>query len=193
MARISPRSIRLKAQVGADGSGPLSPRTHGWWDRAAALRGNESGTAEDVLPRLCLLTRQRRFLFWLIALSCHCEPVRRLVWQSVGALRKHAGGMFLASDLGGYAAVASIWFCTARQKWVAEGRPRPRGDETPLTLTSDPHTGRPPSLPPRRRLRRWSAGGRTSPVRHRRQTRRHSRSGYPPPPHNSRRQCSPWR
>jgi hypothetical protein len=26
----------------------------------------------------------------------------------VGALRKHAGGMFLASDLGGYAAVASI-------------------------------------------------------------------------------------
>ena len=111
----------------------------------------------------------------------------------VGALRKHAGGMFLASDLGGYAAVASIWFCTARQKWVAEGRPRPRGDETPLTLTSDPHTGRRPSLPPRRRLRRWSADGRTSPVRHRRQTRRHSRSGYPPPPHNSRRQCSPWR
>ena len=29
-----------------------------------------------------------------------------LAWQSVGALRKHAGGMFLASDLGGYAAVA---------------------------------------------------------------------------------------
>ena len=113
--------------------------------------------------------------------------------SDVGALRKHAGGMFLASDLGGYAAVASIWFCTARQKWVAEGRPRPRGDETPLTLTSDPHTGRRPNLPPRRRLRRWSADGRTSPVRHRRQTRRHSRSGYPPPPHNSRRQCSPRR
>ena len=30
------------------------------------------------------------------------------VLESVGALRKHAGGMFLASDLGGYAAVASI-------------------------------------------------------------------------------------
>ena len=28
--------------------------------------------------------------------------------SGVGALRKHAGGMFLASDLGGYAAVASI-------------------------------------------------------------------------------------
>ena len=30
----------------------------------AALRGNESGTAEDVFSRLCLLQeRQRRFLF----------------------------------------------------------------------------------------------------------------------------------
>ena len=27
--------------------------------------------------------------------------------SGVGALRKHAGGMFLASDLGGYAAVAA--------------------------------------------------------------------------------------
>ena len=27
--------------------------------------------------------------------------------SGVGALRKHAGGMFLASDLGGYAAVVS--------------------------------------------------------------------------------------
>ena len=33
--------------------------------------------------------------------------------QCVGALRKHAGGMFLASDLGGYAAVVSICACTA--------------------------------------------------------------------------------
>ena len=33
---------------------------------------------------------------------------------SVGALRKHAGGMFLASDLGGYAAVASILIYTAK-------------------------------------------------------------------------------
>ncbi len=33
---------------------------------------------------------------------------------SVGALRKHAGGMFLASDLGGYAAVASILISTAK-------------------------------------------------------------------------------
>ena len=31
----------------------------------------------------------------------------------VGALRKHAGGMFLASDLGSYAAVASIWIFAA--------------------------------------------------------------------------------
>ena len=34
--------------------------------------------------------------------------------SGVGALRKHAGGMFLASDLGGYAAVASIWNYTAK-------------------------------------------------------------------------------
>ena len=34
--------------------------------------------------------------------------------SGVGALRKHAGGMFLASDLGGYAAVASIWIYTAK-------------------------------------------------------------------------------
>ena len=34
--------------------------------------------------------------------------------QCVGALRKHAGGMFLASDLGGYAAAASIWNYTAK-------------------------------------------------------------------------------
>ena len=35
------------------------------------------------------------------------------VGADVGALRKHAGGMFLASDLGGYAAVASILASTA--------------------------------------------------------------------------------
>ena len=34
--------------------------------------------------------------------------------SGVGALKKHAGGMFLASDLGGYAAVASIWISTAK-------------------------------------------------------------------------------
>ena len=34
--------------------------------------------------------------------------------SGVGALRKHAGGMFLASDLGGYAAVASILVFTAK-------------------------------------------------------------------------------
>ena len=34
--------------------------------------------------------------------------------RCVGALRKHAGGMFLASDLGGYAAAASIWNYTAK-------------------------------------------------------------------------------
>ena len=37
----------------------------------------------------------------------------QIVFHGVGALRKHAGGMFLASDLGGYAAVASIWISTA--------------------------------------------------------------------------------
>ena len=52
---------------------------------------------------------------------CKGTPVRtlrraQLRWREapeVGALRKHAGGMFLASDLGGYAAVASIWVCSA--------------------------------------------------------------------------------
>jgi hypothetical protein len=36
---------------------------------------------------------------------------RRTIWiifYRVGALRKYAGGIFLASDLGGYAAVASV-------------------------------------------------------------------------------------
>ena len=33
----------------------------------------------------------------------------------VGALRKHAGGMFLVSDLGGYAAVASVLIFAALQ------------------------------------------------------------------------------
>ena len=33
--------------------------------------------------------------------------------EGVGALRKHASGMFLASDRGGYAAAASIWCYTA--------------------------------------------------------------------------------
>ena len=113
------------------------------------------------------------------------------VWYAItswcnGVARKEVKKPSVSS--GSFAHFSSCW-----EKRVAEGRPRPRGDETPLTLTSDPHTGRPPSLPPRRRLRRWSAGGRTSPVRHRRQTHRHSRSGYPPLPHNSRRQCSPRR
>ena len=40
-----------------------------------------------------------------------CLPLRgrwREAPEGVGALRKHAGGMFLASDCGGYAAAASI-------------------------------------------------------------------------------------
>ena len=40
-------------------------------------------------------------------------PRSEATWESVGALRKHAGGMFLVSDLGGYAAVASILTSTA--------------------------------------------------------------------------------
>ena len=42
------------------------------------------------------------------------ENLSLLFSPSVGALRKHAGGMFLASDLGGYAAVASILVFTAK-------------------------------------------------------------------------------
>ena len=34
--------------------------------------------------------------------------------SGVGALIKHAGGMFVASDLGGYSAVASILVFTAK-------------------------------------------------------------------------------
>ena len=66
--------------------------------------------------------------------ACHCEPVRRLAWQSVGALRKHACGMFLASDLGGYAAVASILFFAALSRDY--GFPRrfaPRNDRMGLS------------------------------------------------------------
>ena len=48
----------------------------------------------------------------------HGERIRysgvKFSGSGVGALRKHAGGMFLASDLGGYAAVASILVFTAK-------------------------------------------------------------------------------
>ena len=63
MARISPRSIRLKARSRHGRKRAVitpRPRMVGLSGR---LGGNESGTAEDVLSRLCLLTRQRRFLF----------------------------------------------------------------------------------------------------------------------------------
>ena len=61
---------------------------------------------------------------------------------AVGALRKYAGGIFLASDLGSYAAVASAVF-TQRDRAKA---PRPRGDETPhapiITKIPSCHTGK---------------------------------------------------
>ena len=40
---------------------------------------------------------------------CDFATLAAPLTRGVGTLRKHAGGMFLASDLGGYAAVASIW------------------------------------------------------------------------------------
>ena len=43
--------------------------------------------------------------------------------SGVGALRKHAGGMFLASDLGGYAAVASILIYTAKLELLYSSAP----------------------------------------------------------------------
>ena len=43
-------------------------------------------------------------------------------FSDVGALRKHARGMFLAADLGGYAAVASIWICVVLSKDARSGR-----------------------------------------------------------------------
>ena len=43
--------------------------------------------------------------------------MHRIIFSpSVGALRKHAGGMFLASDLGGYAAVAATSLVRGRQR-----------------------------------------------------------------------------
>ena len=66
--------------------------------------------------------------------ACHCEPVRRLAWQSVGALRKHACGMCLASDLGGYAAVASILFFAALSRdYGFSRRFAPRNDRMGLS------------------------------------------------------------
>ena len=67
---------------------------------------------------------------------------RKADWGIVGTLRKYAGGIFLASDLGSYAAVASAVF-TQRDRAKA---PRPRGDETPqapiITKIPSCHTGK---------------------------------------------------
>ena len=61
----------------------------------------------------------------------------------VGALRKYAGGIFLASDLGGYAAGASAVF-TQRdwEKWAAGGRPRPRRDDPSKNKSQKANAGR---------------------------------------------------
>ena len=45
-----------------------------------------------------------------------------LVPFAVGALRKYAGGIFLASDLGSYAAVASAVFTQRDRAKVTRGR-----------------------------------------------------------------------
>ena len=53
--------------------------------------------------------------------------------SGVGALRKHAGGMFLASDLGGYAAVVSILISTAKlelSQWYRARCSAPGGEGT---------------------------------------------------------------
>ncbi len=58
--------------------------------------------------------------------------------------------MFLASDLGGYAAVASIWFCTARQKW-AVGDKKKSGHVSALSINIFSYPSKlscPPSLVP---------------------------------------------
>ena len=47
------------------------------------------------------------------------------VGADVGALRKHAGGMFLASDLGSYAAVAAILILKALSYVRADRVARP--------------------------------------------------------------------
>ena len=57
------------------------------------------------------MLRVQRFFFYRRTASAAAAQEES---QYVGALRKHAGGMFLASDLGGYAAVASIWIYTAK-------------------------------------------------------------------------------
>ena len=53
---------------------------------------------------------------------CSTMLLAFIVSPSVGALRKHAGGMFLASDLGGYAAVAATSLVRGRQKTVPMDR-----------------------------------------------------------------------
>ena len=60
--------------------------------------------------------------------------------EGVGALRKYAGGIFLASDLGGYAAVASIWSCNAHLKFsppvsLTLDSPLPEGAKDGLSFT----------------------------------------------------------
>ena len=75
-----------------------------------AIRPLSRDTGARIPTPVCSLARNDKLN--------HDSVYPRLVQDSfvggdVGALRKHAGGMFLASDLGGYAAVVSILVCTA--------------------------------------------------------------------------------
>ena len=81
------------------------------------------------------------------------STVENVSGSGVGALRKHAGGMFLASDLGGYAAVASILASAALSK---KGHGLPRQCEHWLAMTDQIDVlceSRPDDLPIRRQHR----------------------------------------
>ena len=76
----------------------------------------QQGSAVKVAEHFCdllgmdsLLQEHRHYTPPEDVLQMQCLPE-----MGVGALRKHAGGMFLASDRGGYAAAASILVCTAQ-------------------------------------------------------------------------------
>ena len=76
----------------------------------------QQGSAVKVAEHFCdllgldsLLQEHRHY-----TLSAAPLQMQSLPEMGVGALRKHAGGMFLASDRGGYAAAASILVCTAQ-------------------------------------------------------------------------------
>ena len=61
-------------------------------------------------------------------------PLERTL-SFVGAFRKHASGMFLASDRSGYAARRELRsFCTSRKKWHPRRETQPRREHPAATL-----------------------------------------------------------